>query len=58
MQLIPDWVRAKRRSVTSELRQNFVHAHGVALNALGLVGRQFFKKIQTAGRNSFVVSRS
>lgn len=45
VQLIPDWVRAKRREVsTSELRQNFVHAHGVALNALGLVGHQLLQE--------------
>jgi len=37
--VIPDWRRAKDRSVsTAELRQNFVHAHGVALQALGLAG--------------------
>jgi DNA sulfur modification protein DndB len=36
---IPDWSRAKAREVsTAELRQNFVHAHGIALHALGLVG--------------------
>lgn len=36
---IPDWGRAKQRAVlTSELRQNFVHAHGIALHALGIVG--------------------
>ena len=36
---IPDWVAARKRQVsTSELRQNYVHAHGVALQALGYVG--------------------
>lgn len=36
---IPDWGLAKRREVsTSDLRQNFVHAHGVALQALGSAG--------------------
>lgn len=36
---IPDWKRARERTVaTADLRQNFVHAHGVALHALGLVG--------------------
>lgn len=36
---IPDWVAARKRQVsTSELRQNYVHAHGVALQALGQVG--------------------
>lgn len=45
VQLIPDWMRAKRREVsTSELRQNFIHAHGVALSALGLVGHQLLRE--------------
>jgi DNA sulfur modification protein DndB len=36
---IPDWSRAKAREVsTAELRQNFVHSHGIALHALGIVG--------------------
>lgn len=35
----PDWKRARERTVaTVDLRQNFIHAHGVALHALGLVG--------------------
>ena len=36
---IPDWKRARERSVaTADLRQNFVHAHGVTLHALGMLG--------------------
>lgn len=36
---IPDWGRASRREVaTAALRQSFVHAHGLALHALALVG--------------------
>jgi DNA sulfur modification protein DndB len=36
---IPDWKRAKERAIsTAELRLGFVHAHGVALQALGLAG--------------------
>ena len=36
---MPDWQAAFIREVnTSELRQNYVHAHGVALHALGHVG--------------------
>jgi DNA sulfur modification protein DndB len=35
----PDWKRAKERTVaTAELRQNYIHAHGVAIHALGIVG--------------------
>lgn len=36
---IPDWGRARSREVsTAELRQEFVHAHGVMLQALGIAG--------------------
>jgi DNA sulfur modification protein DndB len=36
---IPDWERARTREVsTAELRQEFVHAHGVTLHALGIAG--------------------
>jgi DNA sulfur modification protein DndB len=35
----PDWTRAKDRTVsTAELRQHYVHAHGIALHALGVAG--------------------
>jgi len=38
-QSIPDWKLAEQRTVsTSELRQNFIHSHGIALHALGCVG--------------------
>ena len=36
---IPDWGRARAREIsTAELRQEFVHAHGVTLQAMGLAG--------------------
>ena len=36
---VPDWGQAKERKVaSSDLRQNFVHAHGVALAAIGTAG--------------------
>ena len=36
---VPDWGLAKKRKVaSSDLRQNFVHAHGVALQAIGTAG--------------------
>ena len=36
---VPDWGLAKERKVaSSDLRQNFVHAHGVALQAIGTAG--------------------
>lgn len=42
---IPDWRRARDRTVsTAELRQGFVHAHGVALQALGIAGATLLSK--------------
>jgi DNA sulfur modification protein DndB len=36
---IPEWsLAASRKVATSELRKEFVHSHGLALHALGLVG--------------------
>ena len=36
---MPDWDLAKSRAIaSSDLRRNFVHAHGVALQALGIAG--------------------
>ncbi len=38
-QSIPDWISAMNRKVSSsELRQNFIHPHGVVLHALGNMG--------------------
>jgi DNA sulfur modification protein DndB len=37
--LIPDWQLAQERKVSAaELRRDFIHAHGIALHALGLAG--------------------
>ncbi len=42
---IMDWQRALDRSVsTSDLRQNFIHAHGIALQALGAAGAELLAK--------------
>lgn len=39
MSNMPDWTQAKQRKVaSSELRQNYIHAHGVALSAIGAAG--------------------
>ena len=38
---MPDWLAAKDRKIpSSELRLNFVHAHGVTLHAIGIVGAE------------------
>lgn len=40
-QQMPDWIRAKNKELsTSELRDNYIHAHGVMLQAMGLVGAE------------------
>ena len=42
---IPDWVRARTRAVsTSDLREQFVHAHGVVLQAIGIAGAELLTK--------------
>lgn len=36
---VADWIRARTKQVsTAELRQDYVHAHGVVLHALGIAG--------------------
>ena len=50
---IPDWGRARSRSVsTAELRQSFVHAHGVALHALGIAGAALLSANPKSWRSS------
>ncbi len=39
-QVMPDWQLAARKEVSpAQLRQDYVHAHGIGLQALGLLGR-------------------
>lgn len=50
---IPDWGRAQRKEVlTAELRQTYIHSHGIAVQALGEVGcsakKQLGKNWRTA----------
>jgi DNA sulfur modification protein DndB len=36
---LPEWMMAKERKVSAaELRRDFIHAHGIALQAIGMVG--------------------
>lgn len=36
---MPDWLNAKHKKVaTSELREHYIHAHGVFLQAMGIIG--------------------
>lgn len=39
-QMMPDWQLAAKKEVSpAQLRQDYVHAHGIGLQALGLLGR-------------------
>jgi DNA sulfur modification protein DndB len=42
---IPEWLLASARKVTTaELRREYIHSHGLALHALGLMGSALIKK--------------
>lgn len=46
---MPDWQRAARREVTSaELRRHYIHAHGVALQALAIAGCALIERFPRA----------
>ena len=48
---IPDWQLAKKRLVApAQLREQTIHAHGLALHALGYVGHQLFAESPTGWR--------
>lgn len=42
--VIPEWKQlAQKKMTASELRRDYVHAHGVVLHALGIVGRDLYE---------------
>jgi DNA sulfur modification protein DndB len=42
--LIPDWGEVRRRSLSaSEIRKQYLHTHGIALHALGLLGNTLLR---------------
>ncbi|PNU18823.1 DNA sulfur modification protein DndB [Geothermobacter hydrogeniphilus] len=42
---VPEWGLVRERKITSgEVRQDFIHSHGVALHALGKVGNELLRK--------------
>ncbi|MBX3650511.1 MAG: DNA sulfur modification protein DndB [Burkholderiales bacterium] len=50
---IPDWRRARERAVsTADLRQGFIHAHGVALQALAIAGADLLASKPKDWRNT------
>lgn len=49
---IPEWNLLMQRKVSSnELRKDYIHAHGIALHALGLVGNSMMKKYPEDWKN-------
>ncbi|ELY1861859.1 DNA sulfur modification protein DndB [Serratia marcescens] len=43
-QMMPDWQLAVKKEVSpTQLRQDYVHAHGIGLQALGLLGRSLLE---------------
>jgi len=50
---MPDWLRAKDKELsTAELRDNYIHAHGVLLQAMGLVGAELIIRKETEWTHS------
>jgi DNA sulfur modification protein DndB len=45
---IPEWTRVSNRTMTAaEVRQEFIHSHGIALHALGKTGNLLIQKPET-----------
>ncbi|MCX7101853.1 MAG: DGQHR domain-containing protein [Methylobacter sp.] len=47
-QNMPDWIKAKdKKLMTSELREQYIHAHGVMLQAMGNVGADLLSNFES-----------
>jgi len=47
-QNMPDWVKAKNKKLmTSELREQYIHAHGVMLQAMGNIGADLLSNFES-----------
>ena len=47
-QALPEWNMVRNRQITSrEVREDFIHTHGVVLHAIGRAGNALFKSDQT-----------
>ncbi|MEX5589985.1 DNA sulfur modification protein DndB [Pseudomonas urmiensis] len=58
-QQMPDWLRARNKELsTSELRDNYIHAHGVMLQAMGLVGAELIIRKESDWKKSISHLRS
>ncbi len=44
---MPDWIKAKNKKLmTSELREQYIHAHGVMLQAMGNIGADLLSNFE------------
>jgi len=51
-QNMPDWVKAKNKKLmTSELREQYIHAHGVILQAMGNIGADLLSNFESDWKN-------
>lgn len=47
-QNMPDWIKAKdKKLMTSELREQYIHAHGVMLQAMGIIGADLLSNFES-----------
>ena len=47
-QNMPDWIKAKdKKLMTSELREQYIHAHGVMLQAMGNIGADLLSNFES-----------
>lgn len=57
--VIPDWEMASRKEVScAALREEFVHAHGVALQALGIAGAELLAQFPNTWKEKLDALRS
>ncbi|WP_207886928.1 DNA sulfur modification protein DndB [Pseudomonas sp. 30_B] len=49
---MPDWTRARDKELsTADLRDNYIHAHGVMLQAMGIVGSELIARRESEWKN-------
>lgn len=56
---IPEWGQAGRKEIaTAELRENFIHVHGVALQAIGIAGAELVSKFPEDWKEKLALIKS
>jgi len=55
---IPEWILLKEKKVSAhELRKEFIHAHGIALHALGIMGNSLISQYPDSWREKLTALR-